>query len=183
MGFPVFNVAATWDSVVVSDCVSAQAYKNVLLTCIQYSFDRSTRMDINTAMKRKIQVCMHVNIQVMYFCYLHTFFIVGYGRHCPQRCLNIRLQQDDLHKPMLPLPCQHTCPAQTQCQNAASPQEFLKIRMPSHASFLAMCFVYNEPSNKTSLVSGRCHFYEKTKLQRGMVSGPMLKAVLPHLQI
>ena len=72
MGFPVFNVATTWDSVVVSDCVSAQAYKNVLLTCIQYSFDRSTRMDINTAMKRKIQVCMHVNIQVVYLCYLHT---------------------------------------------------------------------------------------------------------------
>ena len=114
MGFPVFNVAATWDSVVVSVSVSAQACKNVLLTCIQYSFDRSTRMDINTAMKRKIQVCMHVNIQVMYLYYLHTETSLDMAIIARKRCLNIRLQQDDLHKPMPPLPCQHTYLAQTQ---------------------------------------------------------------------
>ena len=193
MGFPVFNVATTWDSVVVSDCVPAQAYKNVLLTCIQYSFDRSTRMDINTAMKRKIQVCMHVNIQVMYLCYLHMFFIVGYGPSLPAAMFEHKAstgwpsQTDATIALPTHMPCADSMP------NAANPQEFLKIRMPSHAIFSCNAFVYNGPAKRHLWSLGAVTSTRKRSCKEGWFQVPccgdtnastqMLKAVLPHLQI
>lgn len=95
----------------------------------QYSYETQ-----NSSM----HACKYTSNVLMLFIYTLKHRWIWYGRHCPQPCLNIRLQQDDLHKPMLPLPCQHTCPAQTQCQMQQIHKSFLRSECRVTQSFLAM---------------------------------------------
>lgn len=150
----------------------------------QYSYETQ-----NSSM----HACKYTSNVLMLLIYTLKHRWIWYGRHCPQPCLNIRLQQDDLHKPMPPLPCQHTCPAQTQWTNAANPQEFLKIRMPSHAFLLAMCLSVTGPAKRHLWSPGAVTSTRKRSCKEGWFQVPccgdtnastqMLKAVLPHLQI
>ena len=140
------------------------------------SFDRSGWMSCPKSTKlwnarfKYMHACnLHSNVLLLFT----HWIILGDGCHCAPRCLNIRLQQDiwcettltkrnrtprfQLCTPQKSMwitrwPSQTDATianrhAQTQSQNAASPQEWLKIRMPCHASFLAMCVCLSRDSS------------------------------------